>query len=182
MSISTRAGDNGTTSLRYNRRVSKSHVRVQAYGNVDDLNALLGAARCHAKRTEPDEASLIHGFQETLIHIGAELALDDADRVAHPEALRGAIGEETVQGLDRLVSEWEGEGIRFEGFVLPGETDYSAALHIARTACRRAEVAAVRVREAGGFMSDAILRYLNRLSDVLWLMAYRDEKKAGGRD
>jgi cob(I)alamin adenosyltransferase len=173
MSIATRTGDDGTTGLMYNRRVSKTHPRVEACGAVDELNAALGMARSLAEESWLRD-HLLH-TQKDLIVIMGELAtrLDDYERYAKDgfELFK----PEMTARLDSLVAELESQNISFRGWATPGETMLAAALDLARTACRRAERRTCALREANELRNADCLLYLNRLSDVLWLFARRAE-------
>ncbi len=173
MSISTRRGDDGTTSLAYGRRVSKTDPRVTAYGSVDELSAVIGVARASAQKADLRE--LLHSFQVDLLRLGAWLAVAHEDlEKAHAKSKTTPIGEDDVIRLDALVNELEARTGSFEGFVQPGETLFSAQLHHARTVCRRAERAIVAMNEAGFPCRREPLHYMNRLSDLLWLLAEQD--------
>lgn len=177
MKIYTRRGDTGETDLFGAGRVAKDHLRVDAYGAVDELNAHLGA--CIAAGAEPDLADFLRGVQETLFGVGAFLATPDAKRRAEsgiPEP-----SDADVERLEAQIDELEGELEPLRRFVLPGGTPAAAAFHVARTVCRRAERRCVgldRVDPLGG----AAIRYLNRLSDLLFVMARVANCRAGVAD
>lgn len=173
MSISTGTGDDGSTGLMFNRRVLKSSLRVEAYGTVDELNAHLGVARASL---EGEVGSLLLAIQKNLVVLMGELAVaeEDAERYrasAHPKMSDGMLGilDEAVKGI-------ESRSVRFEGWATPGGTLAAAHLDVARTVCRRAEREVVRLGE-GGAVNPLIIRYLNRLADLLWLMAREEESR-----
>jgi len=168
MSICTKTGDDGTTGLIFNRRVSKSDPRVRAYGAVDELNAALGMARAFS---EDDEiAAEIHRVQRELVIVMGELAVDDADRERYAEKGRTFVGAEMAERLTGLIRGIEkNDKIRYEGWVMPGGSRFSACLDLARTTCRRAEREVVALYDAGAAVTPDLRVYLNRLSDLCWI-------------
>lgn len=176
MSIATRTGDDGTTGLMYNRRVSKTHLRVEAYGSVDELNAALGSARAHGA-DEPFIAESILKIQTELVKLMGELATAIGDRERFVRDGYSLITPEQTEFLDSLVREIEAQKVSFKGWATPGANLSSAALDVARTTCRRAERRVHALREAEELPNLEIPVYLNRLSDVLWLMARWVETK-----
>jgi cob(I)alamin adenosyltransferase len=168
MSIATRTGDDGTTGLMYNRRVPKTHPRVEASGAIDELNAALGLARASG-RDEWLGPELL-AIQQQLVTVMGELATlpDDLERYGRDGFAR--MTPELTRKLDDLVKHLEAQSVTFKGWAMPGGTVQSAALDLARTACRRAERRVCAVRELGDPVNPEIIIYLNRLSDVLWLM------------
>ena len=169
MSIVTKTGDAGTTGLMYNRRVSKCHPRVEAYGSVDELNAALGLAR--ALSQSAFIAAPLLAVQKDLVILMGELATDSADLARYAQDGFKLVTAEHTAALDALVKQLETQPISFKGWATPGATTASAALDVARTTCRRAERRICALRESGETISNEIVIYLNRLSDVLWLMA-----------
>jgi cob(I)alamin adenosyltransferase len=171
--IYTKTGDAGETSLFDQTRVSKADARVDAYGEVDELNACLGAAR--AAGLDAELAAALEAIQKQLFALGARLA-DPAARIA-ARVTKTAIAESDVEGLERIIDRLEAELPPLRRFVLPGGSSAGAQLHVARTVCRRAER---RVVALGGDQVDAIaLTYLNRLSDLLFVMARAANRRAG---
>lgn len=168
-SIVTRTGDAGTTGLMYNRRVPKSHPRVEAYGGVDELNAALGLARASTEDRFLSESLL--GIQKQLVIVMGELAtgVEDLDRYVRDGFQLVTAAQVTV--LDDLVRTLESWKISFSGWATPGANRSAATLDVARTTCRRAERHVVALHEAGDLRNTEILVFLNRLSDLLWLMA-----------
>lgn len=174
MSIVTKTGDRGQTALMYNRRVSKCHPRVEAYGAVDELNAALGLARATAKQDFIRDNLL--AIQKDLVVLMGELATAAEDL---PRYLKDGFSQvsPTMTGkLDEAVKKIEAEVESFRGWAMPGATVGSAALDVARTVCRRAERSACALQEAGQLNNPEIVVFLNRLSDLLWLMARREER------
>jgi cob(I)alamin adenosyltransferase len=169
MSIATKTGDAGTTGLMYNRRVSKCHPRVEAYGGVDDLNSALGLARASA--TQDFVRDHILATQKDLVVLMGELATLPEDLPRYEKDGYSLVKPEMTARLDRLVNEIEAQKISFQGWATPGATLHAAALDVARTTCRRAERRVCVLREAGELPNAEILVYLNRLSDALWLLA-----------
>ena len=169
MSIATKTGDAGTTGLMYNRRVPKSHPRVEAYGSVDELNAAIGLARASAREVFVRDHLL--AIQGDLVILMGELATLPEDLPRYiKDGYKLVTGELTAK-LDRLVQAIESQEVSFKGWATPGATVNSAALDVARTACRRAERRACALQEAQQLENAEIIRYINRLSDALWLLA-----------
>jgi cob(I)alamin adenosyltransferase len=171
--IYTKSGDAGETSLFDNTRVSKSDARVDAYGEVDELNANLGAV-C-ASGVDADLATEIEKIQKELFAIGARLA-DPRARIAE-RVTKAAVSDKDVTRLERLIDTLETELPVLRRFILPGGCSSGAMLHQARTVCRRVER---RVVALGPDAVDPIvIVYLNRLSDLLFVMARAANHRAG---
>jgi len=169
MSIATKTGDDGTTSLLYGRRVSKTHGRVEACGAVDELNAALGLVRATA--CDPFITGPVFTTQNELVTLMGELAVDDADRERYAKT-REFIGAESVDRLTALIDDLEkNHKLVFKHWATPGATPGSASLDVARTVCRRAEREVIRLAGETGTVNPQIIRYLNRLSDLCWLYA-----------
>ena len=174
MSISTGTGDDGTTGLMYNRRVSKSDFRVEAYGTVDELNAHLGVAR--ASVSSKGTAARLLDIQKNLVVLMGELAVKGEDREKYRLSSHPKMQESMLEPLEAAIREIEAASVKFEGWATPGGTLAAGHLDVARTVCRRAERAVVRLGEAEAVeMSSLIIRYLNRLADLLWLLARVEE-------
>ena len=169
MSIATKTGDEGETSLMYGRRVPKTDPRVDAYGCVDELNAALGLARVVAKK--PFLTEQIYAAQQELVIVMGELATaaDDRDRyVKDGFQLTSAAMTDRLTGV---VEDLEKNKLgKFKGWAVPGKTMEAATLDLARTTCRRAERRVAALMTESSFNPE-ILRYLNRLSDLCWLLA-----------
>ena len=167
--IYTRGGDDGQTSLGDGTRVPKTHPRIAAYGTVDELNAVLGVALLQRGLAAPDRA-LLRGVQNDLFDVGADLCVPRRPDEAPASRLRIAPGQVTVleQAIDRYTDQLE----PLRSFIIPGGAPAAAWLHVARVVCRRAElqVAALDEREAGA-AGPTVLAYLNRLSDLLFVLA-----------
>ncbi|MFO1458289.1 MAG: cob(I)yrinic acid a,c-diamide adenosyltransferase [Verrucomicrobiota bacterium] len=168
-SIVTRGGDAGTTGLMYNRRVAKNHPRVEAYGSVDEVNAALGLARANTRA--PFLAEKLLAIQGKLVVLMGELATGVEDLERYVKDGFHLITSEHVAGLDAMVAALEAQNISFKGWATPGATVTAAALDVARTVCRRAERRVVDLQESGQLQNAEIVIFLNRLSDLLWLMA-----------
>src|ERR1700722_81263 len=173
MSIATKTGDAGLTGLMYNRRVSKCHPRVEAYGAVDELNAALGLARASSPNTAQN--SRLEGIQKDLVILMGELATQPEDLPRYIKDGFSVVTNELTAKLDIIVQEIEGRKISFKGGATPGANVAAATLDIARTTCRRAERRICALQEAGQLQNGEIIVYLNRLSDALWLMAREAE-------
>jgi cob(I)alamin adenosyltransferase len=169
MSIATKTGDSGTTGLMYNRRVSKCHPRVEAYGSVDELNAALGLARATAEHDFVRRNLL--PIQKDLVTLMGELATGVEDLERYAKDGFSPVTPELTRKLDLLVREVEAQNITYKGWATPGATVNSAALDVARTTCRRAERRVCALQETGQLRNSEIIVYLNRLGDLLWLLA-----------
>lgn len=165
MKIYTKTGDRGETGLYAGPRVPKDHVRIDAYGTIDELNAVLGVARAGGLPEALD--SVVGRLQNDLFSLGAELATPDPD--AHGTRL---IEAEQVVHLEREIDRLTETVPPLKQFILPAGTLAAAQLHLARTVARRAERAIVRLhRDAEGPLSEHLLGYVNRLSDLLFVLA-----------
>ena len=175
--IYTRTGDAGDTGLFGGGRVPKHDLRVDAYGQVDELNAALGLALALEPHTFCRD--LLEGVQRDLFTVGAELATPDATKLA--KALKGPpVGPEQVAALEQAIDGYEAQVPALRQFILPGGAPKGAALHLARTVCRRAERAVVKLQrehQMGGLSS--VVPYLNRLSDLLFVLARVANHAAG---
>ncbi|MCA1963007.1 MAG: cob(I)yrinic acid a,c-diamide adenosyltransferase [Prosthecobacter sp.] len=177
MSISTRRGDEGETDLLFGHRLPKHHPRIQALGTVDELNAALGPLRVSAKREETRE--IIQTVQPWLIHLMGELATPPGLEARYAEK-HPTMAADKVAWLDEWVARLEAGGaMQFKGWALPGEAGVMTGAYadLARVACRRAERQISSLQETTEPLQNAeILRFLNRLADVLWLLARWEEK------
>jgi cob(I)alamin adenosyltransferase len=164
MKLYTKTGDDGTTGLFGGGRVPKASARVEAYGTVDETNAFLGVARTTG--LSPAIDAILAPIQEDLFTLGAELAC-----VPGKEAKLGMapIGEAEISRLERAIDEADEACTPLKTFVLPGGSPQAAALHVARTVCRRAERGVLALEDAPA-RSDVVI-YLNRLSDLLFALA-----------
>lgn len=172
MKLYTRTGDRGETALFDGTRVAKSDPRVEAYGEVDELSAVLGLAR--ASGVDTDIADALTRLQQDLFALSARLA-DPADRIA-PRVTKAALGDRDVRRLEEWIDRLEGELPPLRRFILAGGSPAGAALHVARTVCRRAER---RLVSLSGTLEPELLAYMNRLSDLLFVLARVVNKRAG---
>ena len=185
MKLYTRTGDDGTTGLFSGSRVSKDHPRIAAYGTVDELNACLGLAIAGTQSGADDGdgslelmRSILTPIQSRLFDIGADLATPEGAKTeAKIQRIDEAIVREIEQAIDRV--EERNEPIR--AFVMPGGSELAARLHVARTVCRRAEREIVALTHVEPVTTEA-LRYVNRLSDLLFAMSRLANKAAGVAD
>lgn len=176
--IYTRTGDEGLTGLFGGGRVPKHHARVAAYGDVDELNAVLGVA--HATEPGSFASQRIPQIQQDLFCIGGQLATPDPAKVAEALA-KAAFDENKVAELENDIDQAEGDLPELTAFVIPGGTAKAAALHHARTVCRRAERSVVALA-AEAEVPAIIPQYLNRLSDLLFVWARLANKQGGVSD
>jgi cob(I)alamin adenosyltransferase len=173
--IYTRTGDAGDTGLFGGGRVAKDDPRVEAYGDVDELNAVLGMARAVERMPRIDE--VLVPVQRDLFAIGALLATPDREKMAqHLEKAR--IDEGRVAELERAIDDAESELEPLRAFIVPGGAPKAAALHVARTVCRRAERHVVTLQRSVELPALVVI-YLNRLSDLLFTLARLANKRAG---
>jgi len=171
-SISTTRGDGGETSLAGGVRVSKASARVETYGTIDELNSSLGFARSICE--DADIAAFTKSVQQDLFTIGSSLATPNESpkpQIVIDPALVDRLTAEVhrIEAIEGILADWS----------IPGEHRAAAAYDMSRTICRRAERALVRLQEAGAIVQPAILAYVNRLSDLLWLFSRKLELDAG---
>jgi cob(I)alamin adenosyltransferase len=174
LKIYTRGGDKGDTGLADGSRVRKDDLRVATYGEVDELNAVLGLIRAQAG--EGELGGLLGDMQRALFAVGAQLA-DPKATVAARKA-KAAVTNDHVERLERAIDAREAGLPPLRSFILPGGTPMGALLHLARTVCRRAERALVALARAQS-VDPVVLSYVNRLSDLLFVLA-RHENHARG--
>jgi cob(I)alamin adenosyltransferase len=172
MSIATKTGDKGSTALIGGERVSKADFRVETYGTIDELGAAMGFARSICGDAEVDE--LTKSIQRELFLVAGSVAnpkFEDAPQPYVEPAMIERLTAEVarIEGIEGILSDWS----------LPGDVSSAAAFDVARTICRRAERCVVRMDESGENVDTQIITYLNRLSDLLWLIGRYLELKAG---
>ncbi len=175
MKISTKTGDAGETSLLYGRRVSKTDRRVVAYGAVDEFTSALGLAR--AELPAEGLGGDILKIQRDLIALMGVLALDEQDRARFEQSKMPKFTPEMLSWVEEKIEHLEATQGTWTDWVLPGENRASAALELARAICRRAEREVVGISPHKLEAYTAVLQYLNRLADLLWLMARQAEQK-----
>ena len=176
--IYTRTGDAGDTGLFGGGRVPKDDPRVEAYGDVDELNAALGMARAVELMPRIDE--VLVPVQRDLFAIGALLATPDRDRMAQ-HLQKARIDEHRIAQLEQSIDDAESELEPLREFILPGGTEAAARLHVARTVCRRAERRVVALAHLAR-VEPSVVQYLNRLSDLLFTWARLANRRAGVTD
>ena len=164
MKIYTKTGDSGETGLYGGTRVPKDSMRIEACGTVDELNACIGFVRPHIQDAQVD--AILHRIQNELFDIGADLAT----LAVHPKAASLRISPTLTSELEREIDRFEDQLPALKNFILPGGSTGGAAIHLARTICRRAERCVVRLTEAET-VNPEVLIYLNRLSDLLFVLA-----------
>jgi cob(I)alamin adenosyltransferase len=169
VSIVTKTGDKGTTALMYDRRVSKCHPRVEACGAMDELDAALGLARATAEHEFVRDNLL--AIQRDLVVLMGELAVVAEDLPRYVEDGNPLVTPKLTARLDKLITEIEWQQVACGGWATPGATLNSAALDVARATCRHAERRVCSLQEIKELQNAEILVYLNRLSDLLWLLA-----------
>ena len=178
MRIYTKTGDRGETGLFGGGRVPKDHPRVAAYGDVDELNSTLGVVRATAPTDFFDE--LFQSIQRDLFSIGGHLATPDPEKVAKALA-RAELSAERVAEFERAIDSADDELPPLRAFVLPAGTAKAAALHLARTVCRRAERSVVHLKHQAE-VPELFVIYLNRLSDLLFTLARLSNHRTGAGD
>ena len=175
LKIYTKTGDDGSTGLFGGGRVDKDDPRVEAYGEVDELNAVLGMARAVELMPRVDE--VLVPAQRDLFSIGALLATPDREKM-HEQLKKARLDDERIAQLEHAIDECERELDPLRAFIIPGGTPKAAALHVARTVCRRAERRIVTLRRTVE-IPEVVVVYLNRLSDLLFVLARVANKRAG---
>jgi cob(I)alamin adenosyltransferase len=174
--IYTKTGDDGTTGLLGGERVPKDDIRIEAYGTIDELNAVIGLARAHGVDYAAD--FLLAEVQNDLFAVGSALA-----DVSPQGRFRGAITDQHVERLEASIDKLESELLPLRQFILPGGALPAAQIHLARTVCRRAERWVVKFsRESGAEVPRNLGVYLNRLSDFLFVLARVVNCRAGVPD
>lgn len=174
MKIYTKTGDSGETSLIGGARVKKDHLRIEAYGTVDELNACLGLVRDAAEQKVYEDQLM--QIQNLLFSIGSNLAADDPKAMPLPQ-----LSEESIVALEKAMDEMNEDLPSLRNFILPGGDLAASHCHLARTICRRAERRVVSLNEQAE-VNSLIVRYLNRLSDYLFTLARWYTKRHGGKE
>jgi cob(I)alamin adenosyltransferase len=172
-SIATRTGDDGTTSLLYGQRVPKNHPQIEAVGALDELNVAIG----YAKATRPvgADAGELERIQRELVGLMGEISCAEGDVPRHAGSQFARVGEAELSRIDAAVAAVEARQPKFDGWATPGANLHAAALDLARTAARRAERQMVGLGSQGRILRPVLLQYVNRVSDLLWLMAREAE-------
>lgn len=174
MKIYTRTGDTGETGLFGGGRVSKTHPRVEAYGDVDELNAAVGMARAIEMMPRIDE--VLVPIQRDLFALGALLATPDREKMKR-QLEKASIDDRRIRELETAIDDGDAELEPLKSFIVPGGTPKAAALHVARTVCRRAERRVIALDQEE--IPAVVIVYLNRLSDLLFTLARVANHRAG---
>ena len=174
MRIYTRSGDRGQTSLHSGERVDKDRVRVEAYGTLDELNSILGVALSFCQNRKVKE--VLTSLQNELFHAGSDLATSgDVRKVER-------IGEQHWRQQEKIIDQLQEELPPLKNFILPGGSSGAASLHLARSVSRRAERLLVRLMKEGEAVNSELLAYLNRLSDLLFVLARYENVTQGNQE
>jgi len=173
MSIATRKGDKGTTGLLHGQRVRKDHPRIEALGAFDELNVEIGAARLHA--SDPSVRELLKSIQGRLIALMGEIACAEEDAARHAKSRFAHLSEEDLRRLDESLAALEAKGLRMDGWATPGANPAALAFDRARVAARRAERRLAALLSRGRKVHPLMLKWINRLSDLLWVLAREAE-------
>ncbi len=181
--VATGAGDDGTTGLLYGGRVAKDDLAVEAYGTIDETVAALGAARAELVAEIPPEGletlgTLILRLQRELFVAGAELATNPAARDRLQDGIT-SVDEAMLVAAEADLATWEARITMPREFVVPGQSRSSASLEVARVTCRRAERRVIAARHAGHVIGDWLVPWLNRVADLLWVLARAVEQAEG---
>ncbi len=175
LKIYTKTGDGGDTGLFGGGRVPKDHPRVTAYGEIDELNALIGMARAAESMPRIDE--VLAPIQRDLFSLGALLATPDLEKMKEQLA-KARLSDARIAQLEQAIDDGDAELEPLKAFILPGGTPKAAALHVARTVCRRAERAVISLQRETE-VPQIVIVYLNRLSDLLFVLARVANKRSG---
>jgi cob(I)alamin adenosyltransferase len=177
-SIATRTGDDGTTSLLFGQRVPKDHPQIEAVGAFDELNVALGAAKAqlalHPRAT--DLHVLVTAVQKKLVALMGEVACAESDAARYAASTFEKLSAADVAPLDNAIAALESRGLKFEGWATPGANALAAAFDTARVAARRAERRLLALPGHGRTVRPELRQFVNRLSDLLWLLAREAEQ------
>lgn len=178
MSIATRKGDDGTTGLLYGQRVPKNHPQIEAVGAFDELNVALGAVKPHLMDAPRDREilALLLAAQKNLVAVMGELACAESDAARYAASKFEKLAAADVARLDAAVADLEGRGLKFDGWATPGANARAAAFDAARVVARRAERRLCDLTVHGRSVRSEVHQFVNRLSDVLWLLAREAEQ------
>ncbi|MBX3750602.1 MAG: cob(I)yrinic acid a,c-diamide adenosyltransferase [Opitutaceae bacterium] len=179
-SIATRTGDDGSTGLLYGQRVRKDHPQIEAVGVFDELNVALGAIKPQLGAGDAALVELIRSLQQSLVALMGELACAEADAARYAASKFAKIGDDDTARLDAGIAALEAKGLKFDGWATPGANARAAAIEHARVTARRAERRLVGLPAHGRSVRPELLRFVNRLADLLWLLAREAEHTAPG--
>jgi cob(I)alamin adenosyltransferase len=179
MSIATRKGDDGTTGLLFGQRVAKDHPQIEVVGTFDELNVALGAIRPLLTDSACDNEirDLVLFAQKKLIALMGEVVCSEADVGRYLASKFEKLQAEDVTRLDEAVAQLEGRGLKFDGWATPGATPRAAAIEMARVTARRAERRLTALPAHGRNVRPEVRQFVNRLSDLLWLLAREAENQ-----
>ena len=172
-SIATRTGDSGETSLLFGHRVPKTHPQIECAGNFDELNSVLGLARSAC--TDPWRSGQLIEAQKDLVKLMGEVAVPESEVARWQASKLPKLEESALARLDAAIERLEAANLTFDGWATPGANPHAAALDLARSVCRRAERSLAGVAASGRHPRELVFRYVNRLSDLLWLLARQAE-------
>lgn len=172
-SIATRTGDNGTTGLLYGQRVAKNHPQVETVGTLDELNSAIGFAK--ATRAGNTNVADLESIQHALVALMGEISCAESDAARYASSKFAKLSENELARIDAAVEAIEARRPKFDGWATPGATLHAAALDMARTTARRAERQLVGLADHRKTVRPLVIRYINRVSDLLWLMAREAE-------
>lgn len=167
MKIYTKTGDKGQTSLYDGTRIDKDNIRVESYGTIDELNSYIGLCMHYINE---DDKKVLFNIQRDLFYIGAELATKNTEK------LNKVVTDNDIKNLENIIDKYMGEAKGLDSFIIPGTSLASAHLHIARTICRRAERNIISLSKIEK-VNPMLIKYINRLSDVLYAIARYSEDK-----
>lgn len=167
MKIYTKTGDKGQTSLYDGTRIDKDNIRVESYGTIDELNSYIGLCMHYINE---DEKKVLFNIQRDLFYIGSELATKNTEK------LNKVVTDNDIKNLENIIDKYMGEAKGLDSFIIPGTSLASANLHIARTICRRAERIIISLSKIEK-VNPMLIKYINRLSDVLYAIARYSEDK-----
>ncbi|MEY4940921.1 MAG: hypothetical protein RIQ93_2656 [Verrucomicrobiota bacterium] len=178
-SIATRTGDDGSTSLLYGQRVAKNHPQIEAVGAFDELNVAIGVIKPHLMggARDADLRNLLTTLQKNLVALMGELACAESDVSRYANSTFPQVAERDVLRLDEMIAALESRGLRFDGWATPGENARAAAFDVARTVARRAERRLTSLPAQGRSVRPELRQFVNRLSDLLWLLAREAEQR-----
>jgi cob(I)alamin adenosyltransferase len=178
MSIATRTGDDGSTSLLYGQRVPKDHPQIEAVGAFDELNTTIGAIKplVGADPRGAEIRTLLTHTQKNLVALMGELACAESDTARYAGSKFEKLAADDVRRLDDSVTALEARGLKFDGWATPGANPRAAAFDLARTTARRAERRLTSLPFHGRTVRPELKQFINRLSDLLWLLARESEQ------